>query len=234
MKKILSETTNDKKFYVLFETDTEGIRQYNALPDDEKAGTSLCKMHVEGKTVPAIKAEVSKQTYDAFKRDQWMEEYHYKTENRCIISGANGKSRICPGRIPNPEYDGSKNVPKTIVNDCSRCPYSQMFKSFKGKVLFSSLTLVDEQGNEDPFEPAATMDIYATSHYMSLLYGWIAYIKEHYPKYARYTELVELLGHEFTLKEAAAILDKPQRTLYGWTKTLRPIFTEYMQTVDNI
>ena len=32
----------------------------------------------------------------------------------------------------------------------------------------------------------------------------------------RYTELIKLLGQEFTLKEASNILNKPQRTLYGW------------------
>ena len=44
-------------------------------------------------------------------------------------------------------------------------------------------------------------------------------------------ELIKLLGQEFTLKEASNILNKPQRTLYGWIQTLRPIFKEYMQTI---
>lgn len=51
--------------------------------------------------------------------------------------------------------------------------------------------------------------------YMKLLYGLIRFIKIHHPKYSKYTELVELLGHEHTLKEASIILGKPYRMLYG-------------------
>ena len=53
-------------------------------------------------------------------------------------------------------------------------------------------------------------------------------------QYNRYVELINLLGNEFTLKEASAILNRPQRTLYGWVQTLRPIFKEYIQTIDHI
>ena len=110
MNKYTSEKTSDKKYYVLFETDEEGIRQYKAASEQERIGTSLSKMRVEGEIVPAIKLEVDKSTYDTFKRDQWMEEYRYKQENRCIIGGAGGKSRFCPCRIPNPEYKESGTV----------------------------------------------------------------------------------------------------------------------------
>lgn len=227
-----SETNNSKKYYALFETDEDGIRQFrNASPEDKK-GVTLSTMRVEGKKVPAFKVEVDKPTYDHFKREQWMQEYHYKMENRCTICGQNGKSRICPINVPNPEYVEGGTAPKTIANDCSKCPYNRMFKTFKGKVLFSTLTLSDEQGNEDAFEPEDTIrSISSADDYDHLLTGFIDYVKEHYPKYAHYTELIKILGTEVGLKEAAAVMDKPQRTLYGWTRTLRPIFDEYMQTV---
>ena len=77
----------------------------------------------------------------------------------------------------------------------------------------------------------STRDINYTDHYQELLTGWISYIQKNYPKYNRYIELIKLLGQEFTLKEASNILNKPQRTLYGWIQTLRPIFKEYMQTI---
>ena len=57
------------------------------------------------------------------------------------------------------------------------------------------------------------------------------YIKEHYPKYTHYIELIEILGTEVSLKETSTKMYKPQRIFYGWTRTLRPIFDEYMQTV---
>lgn len=199
MNKHISETTSDKKYYVLFETDEEGIRQYKAASEQERAGTSLSKMRVEGKKVPAIKLEVDKATYDTFKRDQWMEEYRYNQKNRCIIGGED-----------------------------------RSFKSAKSKVLFSALVVTDEEGNEDPFEPASPHPINQADEYMELLYGLISFIKVHHPKYSKYAELVELLGQEYTLKEASFILGKPYRTLYGWTLTLRPIFDEYMGTISRI
>ena len=107
-----------------------------------------------------------------------------------------------------------------------------MFKTFKGNVLFSTLALSDEQGNEDAFEPEdTTHSITPADDYDHLLTGFINYVKEHYPKYAHYTELIEILGTEVGLKEASTQMDKPQRTLYGWNRTLRPIFDEYIQTV---
>ena len=234
MNKYTSEKTSDKKYYVLFETDEEGIRQYKAASEQERIGTSLTKMRVEGEIVPAIKLEVDKSTYDTFKRDQWMEEYRYKQENRCIIGGAGGKSRFCPCRIPNPEYKEGGTAPKTIINDCAKCQYYRSFKSLKGKILFSTLTVTDDQGNEDPFDPASPYPFNQADEYMELLYGLIRYIKVHHPKYSKYTESMELLGHEHTLKEASVILGKPYRTLYGWILTLRPIFDEYMDTVSRL
>ena len=175
-----SETNNSKKYYALFETDEDGIRQFrNASPEDKK-GVTLSTMRVEGKKVPAFKIEVDKPTYDHFKRDQWMQEYHYKMDNRCTICGQNGKSRICPINVPNPDYVEGGTAPKTIANDCSNCPYNRIFKTFKGKVLFSTLTLSDEQGNEDAFEPEdTTHSITSSDDYDHLLKGFINYVKEH-------------------------------------------------------
>lgn len=148
------------------------------------------------------------------------------------ICGQNGKSRICPINVPNPDYVEGGTAPKTIANDCSNCPYNRMFKTFKGKVLFSTLTLSDEQGNEDAFEPEdTTHSITSAEDYDHLLAGFIDYVKEHYPKYTHYTELIEILGTEIGLKAASAIMDKPQRTLYGWTRTLRSIFDEYLSSI---
>lgn len=191
-------------------------------------------MRVEGEMVPAIKLEVDKATYDTFKRERWIKEYRYKQENCCIIGGADGKAMFCPCKIPNPEYTEGGTIPKTIVNDCAKRPYYRSFKSAKGKVLFSTLTVTNDHGNEDPFDPASSHTINQVDEYVELLYGLISFIKVHHPKYSKYTELVELLGHEHTLKEVSVILGKPYRTLYGWALTLRPIFDEYMGTVCHI
>ncbi len=234
MNKKVSATISGKKYYVLFQTDADGIRQYKAAPPETRTGTSISQMRVDGEMVPAIKLEVDKTTYDLFKRDQWMEEYHLRQEKRCITGGSDGKSRFCPCRIPNPAYQPESDTPKTIANDCTRCPYYRSFRSSRSKVLFSALDITDDQGNETPFDPASPYAIDQADAYLELLYNLILFIKARYPKYRRYTELIELLGQEYTLTEAADILDKPYRTLYGWIRTLRPIIDEYMNTVVRI
>lgn len=163
-----------------------------------------------------------------------MQEHHYRIENRCIVSGQNGKARFCPIRIPTPSYTPDNGQPKTLSNSCTACPYNNKFNLLKGKTCFSTLSVTDNDGNTDSYEPVSTHDINYTDHYQELLTGWISYIQKNYPKYNRYIELIKLLGQEFTLKEASAILHKSQRTLYGWVQTLRPIFKEYSQTIDNI
>ena len=75
-----SETNNSKKYYALFETDEDGICQFRTASAEDKKGVTLSTMRVEGKKVPAFKIEVDKPTYDHFKREQWMQEYHYKME----------------------------------------------------------------------------------------------------------------------------------------------------------
>ena len=55
MNQYTSEKTSDKKYYVLFETDEEGIRQYKAASEQERVCTSLSKRRVEGKMGTAIK-----------------------------------------------------------------------------------------------------------------------------------------------------------------------------------
>ena len=154
--------------------------------------------------------------------------------SRCIVSGQNGKARFCPIRIPNPTYTPNNGQPKTLSNSCTACPYNNKFNLLKGKTCFSTLSVTDKDGNTDSYEPVSTRDINYTDNYQELLTGWISYIQKNYPKYNRYIELIKLLGQEFSLKEASAILHKPQRTLYGWVQTLRPIFKEYMRTIDRI
>lgn len=210
-----AESSYAKKYFVFFETDEEGIRQFQSCPDHDRPGAVLSKMYIEGRIVPALKLEVDKNAYEIFKREQWMQEHQYRIENRCIISGKNGKARFCPIRIPNLTYTPDNSQPKTLANSCSACPHNNKFNLPKGKVCFSTLSVTDKDGNTALYEPASTRDINYTDHYQQLLTGWISYIQKNYPHYNRYTELIKLLGQEFTLKEASNILNKPQRTLYG-------------------
>lgn len=224
----------NEKYFIRLETDAEGIRQYKQLPESEKQGISLGQMRVEGKLVPAIKLEVDKVTYDEFQRESWKAEDRYKQENRCIICGKDGKSIRCPARVANPLYTDTNGQTKTIANDCSNCPhgYHRLFRPVKGKIYFSALDITDASGNTDEFEPDAGCRHSDADIYLALLQELIEYINIHYPQYSSYTELISLLGNEIDMKDAADIMDKPKSTLYGWLKRIRPIFDEFMDTVD--
>ena len=56
MYKTPSENSNvnpdQNKLYAYFETDAEGIRQFNAASPEEKSGATLCRMRIRGETVP--------------------------------------------------------------------------------------------------------------------------------------------------------------------------------------
>lgn len=160
MAKKSQETADEKKYFVLFETDEEGIRQFQSCSDQDRSGAMLSKMCIEGKMVPALKLEVNKNAYDVFKREQWMQEHHYRIENRCIVSGQNGKARFCPIRIPNPTYTPDNGQPKTLSNSCTACPYNNKFNLLKGKTCFSTLSVTDKDGNTDSYEPVSTRDIF--------------------------------------------------------------------------
>ena len=58
MAKKSQETADEKKYFVLFETDEEGIRQFQSCSDQDRSGAMLSKMCIEGKMVPALKLEV--------------------------------------------------------------------------------------------------------------------------------------------------------------------------------
>lgn len=230
----ISENTESKKYYLLVETTEEGIKQFKAAPESLKQGITISSMRVEGVMVPALKYEVDKETYLSYKREEWKQEDRFKQENRCIICGTNGKSRRCPIRIPNPNYTGAPGETKTLAVDCDNCPYGydRLFKPIKGKVLFSTLNVIDSDGNSDPYEPVSPDGYHSGDNYYKLLSGLIDYINTNYPKYAQYTELLALLGNELDMKEAVAIMDKPKSTLYDFLKKARAFYEEYRDTVD--
>lgn len=233
-----TETTydnlNDTKYFIRLETDEEGIRQYKEIPDSERTGTSLGMMRIDGKLVPAILLEVDKPTYDEFQREIWKAEDQHKQEKRCIICGKNGKSMRCPIRIPNPQYTSTNGNPKTIANDCNNCPYGyhKLFRPINGKLYFSSLDTTDDNGNIDEFDPEAAKHYSEADTYITLLKDLINYVHEKYPQYPEYLDLISILGNEIDMKEAAAIIGRPKSTLYGWLKKLRPIFDEFIESVD--
>ncbi len=221
-----------EKLFICVETNEEGIADFKRSSKYKDLNAEIVNMRVEGKMVPTFKFEVTDSDwYQDYMRDQWRQENAWKQSQHCIVCGENGKSKRCPIRVKNPDYTGKKGEKKTIAVDCTMCPFDKQFRPVKGTVLFSSLELRDSDGNVDPYEPESGR--YSTADdYMKMLRDFIQYIKDKYPKYAHYTELIEILGEEVEMKEAAARMQRSDKTLYGWLKRLRPIFDEFKDTVD--
>lgn len=220
------------KLFICVETNEEGIADFRRSSKYKELDVEICTMWVEGEKKPAFRFEVKDpEWYQEYMRDQWKREAAWKMEQRCIICGENGKSKRCPLRIKNPDYTGKEGEKKTIAVSCENCPFDRQFRPVKGTVFFSSLELRDKDGNVDPYEPESGR--YSTADdYLKLLHDFIEYVRTKYPKYAHYTELIEILGEEVEMKEAATRMKRSDKTLYGWLKRLRPIFDEFKDTVD--
>lgn len=220
------------KLFICVETNEEGIADLRRSSKYEGLDVEICTMWVEGEKKPAFKFEVKDPDwYQDYMRDQWKREAAWKMEQRCIICGENGKSKRCPLRVKNPDYTGKEGEKKTIAVSCENCPFDRQFRPVKGTVFFSSLELRDKDGNVDPYEPESGR-YSAADDYLKLLHDFIEYVRTKYPKYAHYTELIEILGEEVEMKEAAARMKRSDKTLYGCLKRLRPIFDEFKDTVD--
>lgn len=220
------------KLFLYVETNAEGIADFQRSSMYRDLNVEIASMRVEGKMVPAFKFEATdSDKYQEYVREQWKEEDAWKQEQRCVICGENGKSKRCPARIKNPDYTGKEGEKKTIAVSCENCPFDRQFRPVRGIAFFSSLELSDKDGNVDPYEPESGR-YSAADDYLKLLHDFIGYVREKHPKYAHYTELIEILGNEVKMKEAAATMEKSDKTLYGWVKRLRPIFDEFKDSVD--
>lgn len=93
--------------------------------------------------------------------------------------------------------------------------------------MFTTLTKVDEDGNESEYEPEA-YGSFEGRKYERLSGDFVKYLRKEYPKYA---ELVEILSSEIDLKTAAKMIGKPYNTVYGWLKRLRLIYDEFRKNV---
>lgn len=229
---------NNKK-YLYVQTTGEGIKQYREAGELAKAGVTISRMRVEGEWVPAFKFEVDEnkegndERYTEWKKDERRQDTQFRMENRCEICGSNGKSMRCPLRVKNPDYTGETGQKKTLAVKCEQCPYgyNSWFRPVNGKLYFSTLSVQDGDENVDSFEPKSGKYSEADD-YIRLLKDLGDFVAEHYPKYAKYVELINLLGLEYGMKEASRIMGKADSTLHDWVKKLRLIYEEFRDTID--
>lgn len=219
------------KLFICVETNEEGIADFRRSSKYEDLNVEIVSIRVEGKMVPAFKFAVTNpDRYQDYMRELCRQEDAWKQCQRCIICDEYGKPERCLLRIKNSDYTG-KEGEKTIAVDCTMCLFDRQLRPVENTVVFSSLELRDKDGNVDPYEPESGRYSVADD-YLKMLHDFIEYVRLKYPKYAHYTELIEILGDEVAMKEAAVRMRKPAKTLYGWLKRLRPIFEEFKDTVD--
>lgn len=140
-----------------------------------------------------------------------------------------GQIKIFESMIPNTVKVGeSVYYSEPLVE---YAPDSKAFRPMNGKLNFSTLDVQDGEGNVDSFEPESKKYSNADT-YIRLLKDLGDYVTEHYPKYAKYVELINLLGSEYDMKTASQIMGKADSTLYDWVKRLRPIYDEFRGTID--
>ena len=230
------------KLYLYVETDEDGIAIYKELPEECKGNISLSKMRREGKRVPAFKFEINDpEMYQEYMKNERALEDAWKDGQRCFISGANGKLRRCPRRIPNPNYTSAENDNKTVGVKCECCPYFRLFGVLNRNVFFSTLDLEDENGEIIPFEPEGEAAPKSEQYY-KILSDFIKFVserfseenctKKQYEKVKAYVEMLKLLGEEISIQKAAKKMGKSEKTLYSWREALRPIYAEFRENTN--
>ena len=132
--------------------------------------------------------------------------------------------------------DGSCEILTEVVIDVAlNIIFNKKDNAIESKELIhisdSTLDVQDGEGNVDSFEPESKKYSNADT-YIRLLKDLGDYVTEHYPKYAKYVELINLLGSEYDMKTASQIMGKADSTLYDWVKRLRPIYDEFRGTID--
>ena len=169
-------------------------------------------------------SEEQHRIYKALIKDELNRQEDEKQDGRCNIPTANGGTRRCPLRIPNPAYAPGGNQPKTLANKCEECPY-EPFRQAHTVIELSCLDHESENGEMEPYEVPAPKSNYAGDRYEELAEAFIAFVRERKPKLA---SLAELKVDELNLTEAAKELDKAISTVDSQSKKLEELVTEFL------
>lgn len=170
-------------------------------------------------------SEEQRRIYKAYSQDELDRQEEERMDGRCQLPSASGKGvKVCPRRIPNPDYVPGGDQPKTLPNRCEVCPYER-FKQAHTTVELSCLDHENEAGEMEPFEVPAPRSNYAGDRYEELAEAFVAFVREKKPKLAA---LAELKVAELNLTEAAKELDKAISTVDSQTKKLEELLLEFL------
>ncbi len=169
-------------------------------------------------------SEVQRQRYLEYIRDELNRQASSQQDGRCCIRAANGKTKRCPLRIPNPDYLPGGTQPKTIPVKCEGCPY-EPFRQAHTVVELSCFDHEGENGETEPYEVPAPNNYYAADDYEKLAEEFVDFVKERNPKLAA---LAELKADEFNLTDAAKELGKATSTVDSQTRKLKELVLEFL------
>lgn len=169
-------------------------------------------------------SEEQHRIYKALIKDELNRQEDEKQDGRCNIPTANGGTRRCPLRIPNPAYAPGGNQPKTLANKCEECPY-EPFRQAHTVIELSCLDHENENGETQPYEAPSPKNYYTADDYEELAEKFVAFIKSRKP---RLTPLAEKLVKEASLTEASQELGKSTSTTFSQKEKLQELLTEFL------
>lgn len=175
----------------------------------------------------AVFVPVSHEAFKKLIKDEMDKQDAAKVDGRCTIPATIGGVKMCPLRIPNPEYVEGGDMPKTIKKSCDGCPHAKK-KHSHTEVNFSTLHLTDDDGEEEDFETGNPYNYYAGDEYEALMKKWCAFVRTKAPELE---ELAMLLSMEYIRSEAARELGKSSSTVQAQRDRLKPLLLEFLQNI---
>lgn len=169
-------------------------------------------------------------THEEFKeliKDEMDKQDAAKMDGRCTIPAEIGGVKMCPLRIPNPDYVEGGDMPKTIANSCKGCIYEKK-KHSHTEVNFSTLHTTDDDGEEGDFETGNPHNYYAGDEYEVLMEQWCAFVRTKAPELE---DLAMLLSMEYIRSEAARELGKSSSTVQAQRDRLKPLLLEFLGSI---
>ena len=80
-----------------------------------------------------------------------------------------------------------------------------------------------------PYELETPEGYFLADDYLRLLHSFVRFIRGTCPEHPEYARLAYLLGYDYSVKEAAGIMGKPQSTLYGWVRKIREMYDIFVE-----
>lgn len=194
---------NDNEVLIPMITTIEAALDYGYSRSD------IRMWRVGNRTLPVILVPGTKEQYDAYINSFVREFKAEDRDKRCQIPGENGCLIRCPDE-----------------NKCRECPYHlSLDKEAQGTAPFSSLTITNTDGSEEPFEPISPEGYNSTDEYYRLVEDLVAYLEA---RRAEYGAIARLLLDGYSRREIAEVLDLPKSSVIDWAKKIQELTSEFL------